>query len=232
MNYKTQKIYKRSAMLLFVCLGLLLSFSVMAQNQANACGELSNHYGPFDYRTEQGPKIDIVNQYHFTPNVEALVRGQSGSIADDLSYTLRAVPNHHRALLAMMRYGQRLNSPHIKGAGYSVECYFQRAVRFQPDDTVARLMYANFLTINGRHADALPQVEQVARLAQDNPLTHYNAGLAYFALSEFEKALEQAHIAIELGLGQQALREKLVAAGQWREPAAASQPKQIDTMAQ
>lgn len=218
MKDKAQLLSKHVKSLVFTLVGLLLSFGAIAQERAAACGELSNHYGPFDYRTDQGPKIDIVNQYHFTPNVEALVRGQAGSIAQDLSYTLKVVPNHHRALLAMMRYGQRLKSPHVKDAGYSVDCYFQRALRFRSDDTVARLMYANYLTNHGRRDEALLHIEQVGAKAGENAFTHYNMGLAYLELKEYEKALAQAHKAMALGFLQSALRDKLAEAGHWRDP--------------
>ena len=39
--------------------------------QPNICGSLSNHYGPFDYRTEKG-KLIIVESNHFTPVVRTM----------------------------------------------------------------------------------------------------------------------------------------------------------------
>lgn len=206
--------------LLLVLLGLTISLNTWAQDGFSACGSLRNHYGPFDYRTDRGEKLDVVNRAHFTPQIEALIRGHTDSIGGDLSYTLRTFPNHHRALLTMMRYGQKLKTPQPKDMEFSVDCYFQRALRFRPDDTVARMMYANFLTANDRSAEALQHLAQVGNLAGDNPFTHYNMGLSYLDLKEYEKALAQAHIAMALGFERTELREKLIAAGQWREPAA------------
>ncbi|NDP38246.1 MAG: ABC transporter permease [Rhodoferax sp.] len=203
---------------------LMVSCNGFAATDSWACGGLSNHYGPFDYRTDRGETLDVVNRAHFTTKIEALVRGHTTSIGGDLSYTLRAFPNHHRALLTMMRYGQKLKTRQPKDAEFSVECYFQRALRFRPDDAVARMMYANFLTLNARGADARVQLEQVTHLAGDNAFTHYNLGLAYLDLMDYEKALQQAHKAIALGLGQSALRDRLVAAGKWREPEALVTP--------
>lgn len=197
---------------------LTASFSALSQNSNLACGELGSGYGPFDYRTDQN-KLGVVEQYHFTPAVEALIRGKSSiHIGQDLSYTLGTFPNHHRALMSMMRYGEKLKTPKPPYAQYSVECYFLRALRFRPDDTVARMMYANFLTTNARIPEAMRELEQVEKLARDNPFTHYNLGLIYLDMKEPEKALALAHKAMALGFGQTGLRDKLMAAGKWRAP--------------
>ncbi len=39
--------------------------------EVHPCGSLANAYGPFDYRKHKGqPLINIVEQAHFTPDVE------------------------------------------------------------------------------------------------------------------------------------------------------------------
>lgn len=207
---------------LLVVFGLVFSTGARAQTDAGACGDLRNAYGPLDYRTMQGPKIAIVEQFHFTPEVEALVRGKSGSLGADLSYTLRAIPNHPRALLAMMRLALKTQNPQPPDAAYSVDCFFQRALRFKPEDTVARLLYANYLTSTGRATEAVQHIEKTEQYAGDNGFTHYNMGLAYFDAKQYTKALEQAHKAVEMGVLQTALREKLVSVGQWRETMAST----------
>jgi len=218
MNKQVHSKYRPFAQWLLAIFTLTASFSALAQNNFSACGELKNHYGPFDYRTDRGEKLDIVDRFHFTPPIEALIKGNTGTIGQDLSYTLRTFPNHHRALMTMMRYGQKLKTPHPKDAEYSIDCYFQRALRFRPDDTTARMLYATFLTTDGRVSEALHELEQVATAAGENAFTHYNLGLIYLDMKEFEKALAQAHMAMTLGFTQTELRDKLTAAGKWRAP--------------
>lgn len=205
---------------------LLLSGGMaLAQESASGCGSLENQYGPFDYRTQKS-KLDIVERFHFTPRVESLVGGQStGSIAGDLDYTLRAFPNHHRALMAMVRLGEKVKTPQPIGATYSVECYFERALRFHPDDTTARMIYATYLSKIGRVKDAISQLETVSVSAEDNPFTHYNMGLIYFDLHQYDQALAQAHLAYGLGFTQTALRDELQRVGKWTEP----QPAPVNT---
>lgn len=65
------------------------------------CGSLQNAFGPFDYRdpAARAESLQVVERYHFTADVEMLRRGKaSANVLDDLNYTLRAFPNHHRAL--------------------------------------------------------------------------------------------------------------------------------------
>ena len=193
------------------------AFAPEAHAQGSGCGPIANAFGPFDYRTEKGNSLYLVESAHFTPAVEALIRGNAGYLGGDLDYTLRAFPNHHRALMSVMRYGEKTKSPQPPNLRYTVECYFVRALQFKPDDTIARLIYATFLGKNARVPEALQQLEQVSKLAQDNAFTHYNTGLVYFDLKQYDRALEQAHKAYALGFPQPELRDQLKAAGKWKD---------------
>ena len=91
------------------------------------CGPIQNAYGPYDYRSDKD-KLKIVEQVHLTPEVINLVKGSSSTIGSDLDYTLRAFPNHHVALNAMIRLGEKQKAAKPIGANYGVECYLQRAI--------------------------------------------------------------------------------------------------------
>ena len=185
------------------------------------CGPLRSvgQYGPWDYRTDKKMLV-IVEKAHFQPSVEALMRNpKTGPPGGDLDYTLRASPNHHRALMAIMRYGDQLKTERTPESTYVLECYFERAIRFANDDPIVRMIYAMYLSKRKRAAEALQQLDQATNLALDNPFTNYNIGLVYFDMQQFDKALSQAHKALALGLNQPALREQLKAAGKWVEPA-------------
>ncbi len=203
-----------------------------AQLSAQFCGSLEHPLGPFDYRQDrfkpkpgdQEPhraKLRIVEDNHFTPEVEALIRGKSSSTGPqlDLDFVLRAFPNHHRALAALMRLWERTKSPQPGDLPRPVECYFERAVRFQPDDTTARLLYATLLYGDKRKPEALEQLERARFHAGDNGFTHYNIGLVFLDVGEPEQALAQAHRAMNLGFERTGLKDKLVALGRWQDPA-------------
>jgi hypothetical protein len=199
---------------------LFESLPAVAQPTGLSCGSLQNHYGPYDFRTDK-QKLPIVDGAHFTPAVEALIRGSSSSSGPgaDLNYTLAAFPNHHRALISVMNYGEKLKTTQPRDLPLIVECYFVRALRFRPDDTVARMIYATYLAKNKREADANKQLDQVAVAANDNAFTYYNLGLIYFDIKNYDKALEHAHKAYGLGFEAVNLRDQLKKVGKWIEPA-------------
>lgn len=193
---------------------------VFSQTGEQACGSLNTAFGPFDYRTERGDNLKIVESAHFTPSVESLIKSNAGYLGGDLSYTLVVFPNHHRALMSMMRYGEKLKTNNPPNTRFSVECYFDRAIRWRPDDAITRIIYAMFLTKNNRSPEALQQLDIAAAGAegQENPFTHYNLGLNYFDMKAYDKALAQAQIAYSMGFPQPILKEKLKEVGKWVEP--------------
>ncbi len=198
---------------------LFANLNANAQTATLACGSLQNHYGPYDFRTDK-QKLPIVDSAHFTPAVEALVRGSTTASGPgaDLNYTLTAFPNHHRALMSVMNYGEKVKPSKPKDLPMSVECYFERALRFRPDDTVARMIYATFLSKNKRDLDAGKQLETASAAAGDNAFTSYNIGLIYFDMKDYDRALAQAHKAYGLGFSAPNLRDQLKSVGKWKDP--------------
>ena len=207
-------------------IALCHSGAAIAQQQiGNPCGSLENGYGPYDYRKEKDGALRIVEKHHFSPAVEALV-GSIGSayIGPDLEYVLRASPNHHRALVAVIRLGDKTRSPQPPHLTLSIECFLERAVRFQPDDTVARALYAQYLGKLGRRAEGIALLDGGLAYVDRNPMSAYNFGLVYLELGDPERALKQAHAAMASGDPRTELRDQLQKAGKWQEPPAAVQP--------
>lgn len=206
----------------------------MAQQVSPAiCGSLSNAFGPYDYRTERGNQLYLVESAHFTPKVEALIAGSSARTPiGDIDYTLRAFPNHHRALVSIMRLSERAKSLQPPDFTRPAECYFERAVRWRPDDALARMLYAQFLYFWKRPSEAEAQLQQAARVAGNNPMTQYNIGLVFLEGGNPAGALEQAHKAYSLGYTRPELRDRLKQAGHWREPDATTSPEAAASAAQ
>jgi tetratricopeptide (TPR) repeat protein len=211
---------------------LSCALPIAAQVGPNQCGALKNSYGPFDYRGTSNPlsredpmpitaKRALVEGAHFSPQVENLVRGQSAvgiiGVGIDIDYTLRAFPNNYRALMAVVRLGEKLKIAKPAGLTYEIECYFERALRFQENDNLVRMIYANYLAGKNRKQDALAQLKTVLVDTDGSPFTHQNVGLIYFDLGEFELALEQAHKSIDLGLEKSAIKVKLQSIGKWKD---------------
>lgn len=209
----------------FVPMSMLLG-SAPAQAQGSAACPMpqQTQVGSWikDYRVSRDA-LPTVERRHFTSRVELLISGESTSQpGPDIGYTLNKFPNHHRALNALSRLGERLQTLHVRDMHYSIDCYFQRAVGFQPDDTVARLLYAQHLGKQGRKPEAGTQLVLAARAAGDNPLTHFNIGLIAAELQDYPRALEHAHIAYGLDFPRPELRDLLKRQGQWVDPPSAA----------
>ncbi|MDX9885110.1 tetratricopeptide repeat protein [Thauera sp.] len=205
----------------YAILGSVLAFALQlpvafAQGQA-VCGSLNNGYGPFDYRTQKD-RLEVVERFHFTPEVETLSKGKSSSaIGADIAYTLRAFPNHHRALMAMLKLAAREKTSTPKGSDYTMSCWFDRAERFRADDAMVKVIHGIYLIQTGKSGEALGKLEAARALDGGSANVHYNLGLAYFNLGQYEKALTSAHAAYGAGFPLPGLRDKLKRAGRWRE---------------
>jgi Flp pilus assembly protein TadD len=180
------------------------------------CPDLPMNFAPMDYRTASKAEREIVENFHFTPKVANLQAGESSAeIAADIAYTLRAFPNHPRALYAMAEIARRQKTAAPEKAWLSVECWFTRALRFRPDDAQVRLVYGIELQKDGNSSAAIKELERSVELDSRNGNAHYNLGLAYLTAGRYDEAREQAKKAAELGYTLSGLRQKLQAAGKW-----------------
>lgn len=217
------------SVLLTVIATCLSPIHAHGQTGPQACGNpFRNHFGPFDFRTVPPETRKMVEDFHFTPGIQSMTQPRNTMMRDmakDVAYTLEVFPNHPRALLVMHRLSQRWKSDPAPGTSFTVECWFDRAIRFRPDDTVVRSLYAQYLGGVNRKQDAAVQLKLASEHAKDNPLAHYNIGLVAMEAGLTDIALQQAHRALALGFPRQELAEQLRKANAWVDapmPAASS----------
>lgn len=207
---------------ILITLSVSLAFSTLvmaARPGAPYCGELKGgHFGPFDYVKRHGlqDELNVVERFHFTFEVENLIKGNTGTIAGDLDYTLHAWPNHHRALASLARLSIRDKSTRFHGLKYPVECYFDRAIRMNATDAKVRSIYGGYLLQKGRNKEAIGQLEIAVNLEPDNATALYNLGLLHFKQKNYEKANDYAQKAYALDFPLPGLKNKLIAAGKWQ----------------
>ncbi|MCB1949000.1 tetratricopeptide repeat protein [Nitrosomonas sp.] len=183
------------------------------------CGEVDNTtFGPFDYTDPtKKEELKVVETHHFDRNVENLISGTTSSIGGDLNYTLSAFPNHHRALHTLSRLALRDKTSRPEGTRYTVLCYFDRAVRFKPNDAVVRVIFSNHLLKENKLNMALEQLQIAVNIEPDNPTTNYNLGLLYLKKKNYEKALYHAKKAYAQNFPLPGLKNRLAAVGKWKE---------------
>lgn len=180
------------------------------------CGEAIAGGSGGDYtNSDVRRKLQIVEDHHFTPNIENLRYGNSGTLGGELSYTLMMSPNHHRALAAFAKLSLRDKTLKPDGSKYSVGCFFDRAIRFKPNDAVVRMIFGNYLLKAGQPDKATEQLRVAIDLEPENPTINYNLGLLYVQKKDYEQAKTYAKKAYELGFPLPGLKNQLIQAGKW-----------------
>lgn len=182
------------------------------------CTGNAQGYGPFDYtnQTHVRVKLPIVEQFHFTREVEALKRGRSGPVATDLDYTLRAFPNHHRALFAVIRLAtdkKKRDQSEVGEMSTPPECYLKRALVFRPNDGAVHMLFGLYLHRLDKLDEAETHYRKAVELMPRSAEAHYNLGLLLVDQKRYEDAVPEAQLAYKLGYPLSGLRKRLASAG-------------------
>lgn len=198
-----------------IFLFIIFSFSSEARSKKDnvSCGivynkPLTNAYGPFDYTNpKHHDHLPVVLEAHFTPSVERLTGGNTGTIMGDINYTLHAIPNYHRALYAVGKLQRRKGK--LRDIFYSAECYFKRAIYFQPRDEVSKMLFAMHLHLTGSYKQAKALYQQALAIRPRGAELNYNYGLLLVDMEQYQQAKKAAKIAYRKGYPLQGLKKKL-----------------------
>jgi len=191
--------------------------------QGLPCQGAEMNYGPFDYTNQQHreTKLPIVEKYHFKPEVEQLIN--STAALNNLEYTLRAFPNHHRALSAVIRFyirelkksksGTTISDISRKFGKTPPECHLQKAIKFSPKDGTVYTLLGIYTHRLNMLEEAEAAYKKGAQLSPKSSEAHYNYGLLLAQLKRYDDALTEARIAYKLGYPLPGLKRRLQAAG-------------------
>ena len=141
--------------------------------------------------------------------------GEAQSVLSDIHYTLKAWPNHHRALNSVIQY-QLIQAKGKKNLRFPpAECYLERAVKFSPKDATTHMLYANLLQRTGHKKRALEFYEKALTLKPKGVQIKYNFALLLVDLKKFERAKGYAIELYEKGFPLPGLKDKLKKTGYW-----------------
>lgn len=179
---------------------------------AETCGGSlgQNSWGrPLDYRNpSENDALELVERFHFTREIENLVKGINVPLPGDIHYTLMRFVNHYRALNSMANW--QLKNGFREGQEYlTADCYFERAAAFTPEDPMIYLIWANYLYRKKDFNGALEQYKRSEELDPNSAEVHYNLGLLYIELKDLDKAREHADKAYSFGYPLPGLKNKL-----------------------
>lgn len=182
----------------------------------NCSGGSAGNFGPFDYRADKD-KLPVVENRHFTPEIEQLQRGQTtANPMGDVQYTLVKFPNHHRALYSAVRYSLTATSSGERRKYPPAECFLQRAIAFSPDDSVPHMLYGLYLHRKGKLERSLDSYRAAEKLAPNDANLLYNLGLVLFDTGQYAESSRYAHRAYDYGITLPGLKRKLQQAGHWK----------------
>lgn len=214
--------------ILFLALLLLCGYSVLALAweghhkapwvgttlRGEKCEGGQVPFGPYDYlqRASLQGQLEVVEENHFTPNVESLQSGNTTTAMGDIHYTLQTWPNHHRALNSAFKFRLKHRELWNKPANlqsYPAECYLQRAMNFSPNDPVAFLLYGMLMHQMKQYDKALNAYKTAVKLQPGDLITQYNMGLTLVAMKKYAEAKAIAQHVYSKGFPLPGLKRKL-----------------------
>lgn len=175
---------------------------------------------PVDYRTRDSTPflrwaVQDVKQNHYDPAVGRMQQGEySHRVMADLDYLLRHWPNHRPGLEAVIRYELAGGKPYEWAPAY---CYLERARAFVPDDPGVPLLEGYYYWKKKDDSRAIQAFESALAIDPKSLDAHYDLGLVYCEMGQYEKALTHARAAYDGGYPLPGLRHKLQEAGHWSE---------------
>ena len=169
--------------------------------------------GPDDYydSSERARKhLSLVDSFHTEPAIRQLNAGQLKQAEDNLDYVLRHFPNHPKGLYL---FGElALKSPRLQVVA---EMHFRRAIQDYPAPS-NHLVYGIYLHKSSKLDKAIEQYKIALAARPDYAEAHYNLGLAYVDIKNYDLAYSHAMNAYRLGYRMPGLKRKLEQVGAWK----------------
>lgn len=215
---------------LLIFISLFISLSVYGSGapwlgETSSGAPCSRHsgsgYGPYDYtqRIKYAKNLKLVEGAHFNNRVESLIAGAKPTVKNplpDLDYTLRAFPNHHRALNTAIRY-EVTDPKRFKSHKFiPVECYLIRAIHYSPKDAISHMLYGIYLHRTQQLSKALIHYQQANTLNPRDLQIQYNLGLLLVDLKRYDEALDIANLIYTNDFPLSGLKNKLSESGHWK----------------
>jgi tetratricopeptide (TPR) repeat protein len=169
-----------------------------------------------DYRTRAAGtqstwEAGDVKRNHLDPAMAAMRQGNySRGVKADLSFVMSSWPNYYPVLEALITYdlggGKTYDFP-------STRCFLERARTIFPDDVKVRLLEGYYFWKKNDKDRAISSYEDALTLDPDASDAHYNLGLVYLEMKQYDKAREHAQAAYAAGYPLTGLKNRLAKAG-------------------
>ena len=171
--------------------------------------------GNRDYYTARSANdielLTAVEKYHLQLSYDELSAKRYEAALGDAKFILHYFPNHPKALMLLAAICNRWQSPDC-----NPDEWFEKAVSRNPAVSETHVMYAIYLHRTKRFDAAVKSYKQALEIDPMSLNAHYNLGLAYVDLKQYELANQHAQKSYALGAPFPGLREKLKRVGAWK----------------
>jgi tetratricopeptide (TPR) repeat protein len=191
------------------------------------CKGLQVAFGPYDYlqRDKLQAELEVVEENHFTTEIEKLQEGQSTTPIGEIHYTLMVWPNHHRALQSALQFRLQNRGDWAINNASPAECVLQRAIKFSPNDPIPYMLHGLLMHRAKQYEKALTSYRAANRLRPNDIITQYNMGLTLVELKKYREAAQLAKKVYNVNFPLPGLKKKLIAAGHWNAETGTAEPK-------
>jgi TolB-like protein/DNA-binding winged helix-turn-helix (wHTH) protein/Tfp pilus assembly protein PilF len=130
----------------------------------------------------------VAGAYYAIPNDEALTRGKAAA-AKALELDERLASAHYTLASAHIWYDWDRAA---------AEREFRRALELDPNDALGRNWYGGFLSLLGRHDDAIAEHERACDLDPSSLIVHANLTRALYWAGRYDEAIAQARKTLDM----------------------------------
>lgn len=151
-----------------------------------------------------------VQNHHLEPGRAEAAKGRYGAALEHYEFILRYYPNHPHALASLTDLCQKW-----KARACDAEGWIKKGIDRNPKAPQTYLLHGMYLHKEKRLKEAVKAYHRAIELAPDSVNAHYNLGLAYVELKEYDLANRHAVQSYQLGAFLPGLRVRLEKAGKW-----------------
>jgi tetratricopeptide (TPR) repeat protein len=185
---------------------LLVSGGAFAQGAGG-----HDYYAP---RTDSAEvtRLKNVEGYHLVPGQTKTARREYYYAQQEFEFILHYYPNHPKALALLSELCQKSGDKRCDAAA---DAWFDKAIKLNPEIGQTYLLYGMHLHRRRQLEEAVKAYRRAVELAPSSVSAHYNIGLAYVDLKQFDLANQHAQRSYQLGAYTPGLKNKLEKVGKW-----------------
>ena len=160
--------------------------------------------------SEQVIQLKNVEEYHIGPGQAKTAQRFYPSAQQEFEFILRYYPNHPKALSLLSDLCQRWP---VRTC--NADAWFEKAIKRNPNVSQTYHLYGIHLHRKKQLKEAVQAYRRAIELAPKSMYAHYDLGLAYADLQQYDLANQHAQKSYQLGAYMPGLRNKLEKVGKW-----------------